>query len=99
MTFCVQNIDIRPKQCYGVKLNIKSYFTSVSYDYLISSINDLVSDRVGKELLINLFSINSYVNDDEIIEEDLGIMPGFALSSFFANWILRDVDEEFSKRC
>lgn len=99
MTFCVQNIDIRPKQCYGVKLNIKSYFTSVSYDYLINSINGLVADRVGKELLINLFSINSYVNDDEIIEEDLGIMPGSALSSFFANWILRDVDEEFSKRC
>lgn len=91
---------LKEKQCYGVKLDIKSYFTSVSYDYLINSIGDLVSDRVGKELLVNLFSINSYVNnDEEIIEEDLGIMPGSALSSFFANWILRDIDEEFSKRC
>ena len=49
---------LREKQCYGVKLDIKSYFTSVSYDYLISSIDDLVSDRVSKELLVNLFSIN-----------------------------------------
>lgn len=90
---------LKEDECFGVKLDIKSYFTSVNHEYLVDEINNLVEDEVGKNLLLNLFSINSYVDLDGIVNEDLGIMPGSALSSFFANWVLKDVDEVFSERC
>lgn len=89
---------LREKDCYGVKLDIKSYFTSVDSDYLIDSLDGLIEDDLGKQLLVRLFKLNAYVENDELIEENLGIMPGSALSSFFANWILKDIDEEFSDR-
>ena len=77
-----------------IKADISKYFNSVNIKSIINAINSLVCDDEGRELLMNLYSINMYKDKDGILHKEyLGIMPGTALSSFMANYLLRDIDK------
>lgn len=76
-----------------VKTDISKYFNSVKSFAIEEMLESLIEDKEGLYLLKNLFKINRYVNlSGEIKEQYLGIMPGTATSSFFANYLLNKVD-------
>lgn len=81
----------------GYKFDIKSYFPSVNQNTIYQAINDLVeeNDVAGRKLLYSLFDLNCFIDSKskEIIQQHLGLMPGSALSSFFANYVLHDLDD------
>lgn len=84
---------IKSKLLFGVKIDISNYFLSVSRDTIERTIEELVDDSDGRVLLKNLFNVNRFYFKEELVEMFLSIMPGAAISSFFANYILKDVDE------
>lgn len=80
----VQNGLIRGN-LFGVKLDISNYFLSVSEGSLGKLISDLSSDQETFKFFFNLFNIGT--------DKYLGILPGSAISAFFANALLKDLDE------
>lgn len=76
----------------GMKIDISNYFQSVPREIILKSVYELVEDDLGRQLLERLYDINKVYYKDEIKEEYLGIMPGSALASFMANYILKDID-------
>ena len=85
---------LRKKNLFGVKVDISNYFMNVSISSIYKAIDELIADEPGRDLLKKLFSLNKFFdNEGEIHHECLGIMPGCAISSFFANYLLADIDE------
>lgn len=77
------------------KIDISNYFLSVNKDTINKVVNELfLGDLKGRQLIRDLFRIHSYIDGKtgEEIDRYLSIMPGCALSSYFANYILKDVD-------
>ena len=70
---------------YGFKIDISNYFLSVDRYKLKECIDSLVEDAAGKLFMYELFNI--------FTDDYLGIMPGAAISSFFANYLLKPIDE------
>lgn len=82
---------------YGYKLDISSYFNSISPSLLLPSLKDCID--------IDLFVLMARLLDDdrvcyrgEIIKEAKGAMPGTPISNFLANFYLKDLDHFFWKR-
>lgn len=89
--------ELDGKTLFGIKLDISNYFLSVNSKSIHKAIENLIEDDEGKKLLHDLFNINHYEYKGEIEEQYLGIMPGCALSSFFANYMLKDLDYYLSE--
>lgn len=82
-------------KAYGVKLDISNYFQSVNKETIYKAIDSLIEDEKGKRLIKGIFNLNGFYDnyDNPIpVKEYLGIVPGSALSSFLANYILLDID-------
>lgn len=77
---------------YGVKIDISSYFLSVKKEIIIDTIYQLISDKEGRNLLNSLFSIQNYYYKNQLYTRYLSLMPGCAISAFFANYILTPID-------
>ncbi|WP_275372664.1 reverse transcriptase domain-containing protein [Clostridium tertium] len=77
----------------GYKLDLSNYFLSVDRKYIINAVNELVEDDFGRNLLKDFFSINQYKYQDTIYTKELALMPGSAVSSFFANFIPNFIDD------
>lgn len=78
---------------YGVKLDISSYFNSVDRDYLGSVIKELFKqDKCGYKLMMDFYMRDKCYENGHLINEYMGLVPGSALSSFFANYCLRSID-------
>ena len=81
---------------YGVKIDIHSYFNSVSRERVIGMIDTLFSGGLKS-------SIEKLMLDDKVlykgreIQEWKSLIPGCAFGSFFANYCLRDCDSYFEK--
>ena len=85
---------------WGYKLDISDYFRSVSYGSIISKTMDIFSGNPRTmNLLINLFSINECYYRDELIPQKMGIMPGCPIAAFYANLMLRELDDYCSESC
>lgn len=76
----------------GYKLDLSNYFLSVDKKIILNAVNELVEDELGKTILNNFFSIRSYIHKGEIYSKELSLMPGSAISAFFANYIPHDID-------
>lgn len=88
---------IKDKNLYGVKIDLSNFFLGVTQESIVQVLTELVSDYDGFNLMFRLFNINSYTYKNEMNEMFLSMMPGAAISSFFANYILKDVDDYISK--
>lgn len=82
---------------FGVKLDISDYFGSVSKQAIQEGINDLDITYDDRYMLRNIFNIKGFYQDGEFHEKHMGIMAGSAISAFFANYLLYDIDEYLSK--
>lgn len=83
---------IKDKNLFGVKLDISNYFLSVDHLVIVKVLTDLIDDYDGFKLMFNLFDLNKFNYKGDEVEQFLSIMPGAAVSSFFANYILKDLD-------
>lgn len=83
----------------GMKVDIDNYFMSVSNSAINQAIDELISDTEGKDLLKSLLSIDTYEYKGELHKANLGIMPGCAISSFLANYLLKEVDSYLKSSC
>ena len=79
---------------YSYKVDIKNYFNSININKIIKELEkDIEKDAYQfiKDILLNKYII--YKND--IFEEQKGIMAGVPISSFLANYYLKDIDKYF----
>lgn len=81
---------------YGVKMDISAYFNSVDKGYLAKTIDTLFSNGTGiRSTLDALFLTDKVYIKNKLSDEYMGLIPGCALGSFFANYCLRDLDRDF----
>lgn len=82
----------------GYKVDISKYFDSVSRDVLTDMIDKIDTgspiDKVVRDYYMDDCIIDKNGN---VIEKYKSMTQGCAVSTFFANCVLRDVDEELSK--
>ena len=90
---------LKSEEYVGVKVDIHNYFMSVNKETIDSALNELIEDEDGLNLIKSLLSSNAYYYKNELQHEHLGIMPGCAISSFLANYLLRDVDAYLERMC
>lgn len=84
---------IKTKAAY--KVDIKNYFNSIPVDKLLETLKDDLQDDKLYKLFYDILTNKEVLNDDEIIEEEKGIMAGVPIASFFANYYLKDLDKYF----
>ena len=79
---------------YGVKIDIHAYFNSVSREKVIDMINELFTG--GLKVTIEKLMLNDDITyKNKKLTEWKSLIPGNPLSSFFANWCLRQCDNYF----
>ena len=81
----------------GVKIDIHAYFNSVSKKRLQEMINTLFKGNVKAELE-SLFLDDRCTFRGEEIHEYKALIAGSPLASFFANYCLKELDDELDKR-
>ncbi|WP_275372649.1 reverse transcriptase domain-containing protein [Clostridium tertium] len=82
------------------KADISKYFNSVNNKSILKALNEFIEDEESLNLMVNLFSINKYIDKNgDIYDEYLGLMPGTATAAFMSNYILREVDTILSSYC
>ncbi|MBE6150276.1 MAG: hypothetical protein E7162_00450 [Firmicutes bacterium] len=88
-------IKIKPNQKYGYKLDIENYFNSVDTKILLKDLKKDLDDQKLYKLFKLLLENKQIIYKDEIINEEKGIMAGVPISSFLANYYLKDMDKYF----
>lgn len=86
------------KNMYGYKVDIQNYFNSIPVDKLLMNLKEDIKDEKLYQLIVQILT-NPYVDyNGEIIKEEKGIMAGVPISSFFANYYLKELDAYFEKK-
>lgn len=80
---------------YAYKVDIKNYFNSIPIDKLLMPLKNDLDDEKLYSLLSQLLTNNKVKENGKIIEEEKGIMAGVPISSFLANYYLKDLDFYF----
>lgn len=80
---------------YGYKVDIKNYFNSIQTNLLLPDLKKELKDEKLYNLFYNLLTNNLVNYKDDVFEEDKGIMAGVPISSFLANFYLKDLDKYF----
>lgn len=78
----------------GVKVDIHSYFNSVSRERVTELINEWFPGGLNKSIKKLMLDDRVYFHS-QLINEWKSLIPGCALGSFFANACLKEVDEHF----
>ena len=82
---------------YGVKIDIHSYFNSVSKQRLIEMIDELFKDTELYKSICDLMLSDKVSIRGNLYEEYKSLTPGSPIASFFANYCLRECDLYFDK--
>ena len=83
---------------YGVKLDISSYFNSVSKERTTEMISEVFEGEQNSDvhyLIKSLYGISTVTWKASEIHEDMGLIPGTSVASFFANYCLHEIDDYF----
>lgn len=81
---------------YGYKVDIKNYFNSVDISIIINNLKKDIKDEQLLNLLISILENKQVTYNNEIIEEEKGIMAGLPISAFLANYYIKEIDEYFN---
>jgi len=81
---------------YGYKVDIENYFNIININNILKNLKKDLNDEKLYRFLKDLLSNNKVKYKDKIIEEKKGIMAGVPISSFLANYYLKDLDKYFS---
>lgn len=85
--------NIREK--YAYKVDIRNYFNSIPVSELMVPLKEDLADEKLYELFYNLLTNKNVLSGANLIEEEKGIMAGVPISSFLANYYLKDLDFYF----
>ena len=80
---------------YGYKVDIENYFNSIDSKKLLKELKKDIKDKKLYNIFKELLTSKKVQYNDEIIEEEKGIMAGVPISSFLANYYLKDLDKYF----
>ena len=80
---------------YIYKVDIHSYFNSIDQTILLDDLKTIIKSEYLLKFFEEILSIHKVKFNNEIIEEDLGALAGIPISSFFANFYLRELDWYF----
>lgn len=84
------------KHKYGVKVDIHAYFNSINKEKVTAIINELFSGGL-KSTIEGLMLDETVMYKGNEIQEWKSLIPGCALSSFFANIALNSLDNYFDE--
>ena len=81
---------------YGYKVDISNYFNSINVDIMLNKLKNFISnDKKLYSLIEGILKDKRVSFENNIIEEEKGIMAGVPISSFLANIYLMDLDKYF----
>lgn len=83
------------KKKYSYKVDIKNYFNSIPVEKLLNTLKDDLNDEKLYNLFYELLTNNKVIENGTVVEEEKGIMAGVPISSFLANYYLKDLDYYF----
>lgn len=84
------------KRMYGYKLDISNYFNSVDISIFLEDLKENVTSDIY-ELYKSLYTDSRVYSRGKLISENKGAMAGVPLSSFSANFYIREIDHYFEK--
>ena len=92
-------LNSNAKELYGYKLDISNYFNSINVTIMLDKFKKFINNDTKLFTCISKLLLNrKVIYNNEIIEEDKGIMAGVPIASFLANIYLYDLDEYFRKK-
>lgn len=86
----IHNLD----NMYAYKVDISNYFNSVPIDRLLVNLKNEIDENTYN-LFNSILSNNKVIYNKKVIKEEKGIMAGVPISSFLANYYLKDMDRYF----
>lgn len=96
----IQNSNKRNQKLLGYKVDISKYFDNVNRETMNSVLESVSTNSALDKVLYD------YYNDDIIMDENgcliekyKSLCQGCAPSAFFANLVLKNIDEELGKMC
>lgn len=90
----IKNIN----KMYGYKVDIKNYFNSINSTILLGNLKNDIKDNALFDLISSIIT-NQYVISNNIkLIESKGAMAGIPISSFLANYYIKDIDKYFKKQ-
>lgn len=82
---------------YNYKVDIKNYFNSININKILKELKKDI-DKETYTLIKNILKNKNVTYQNKIIKEEKGIMAGVPISSFLANYYLKDLDLFFEKK-
>lgn len=83
---------------YIYKADIKNYFNSIPTEQLLINLKEDLQDEKLYNIIEQILKNKEVKFNGEIISEEKGIMAGVPISSFLANYYLKDLDKYFYER-
>ena len=88
---------LKENSMYAYKVDVSNYFNSINNKKLLSKLKNDIPDEDLYNLIYDLIGNNSAIYENQIINEDKGILAGCPISAFLANYYLKDLDNYFYK--
>ena len=88
---------LKENSMYAYKADVSNYFNSINNKKLLSKLKNDIPDEDLYNLIYDLIGNNSAIYENQIINEDKGILAGCPISAFLANYYLKDLDNYFYK--
>lgn len=88
---------LNENKLYAYKVDISDYFNSINSSKLLDMLSLDIKDKDLFNVIKSIIG-NKYTNyNEEILEENKGILAGCPISAFLANYYLKDLDSYFYK--
>lgn len=88
---------LKEKSMYAYKVDISNYFNSINCNKLLNRLKNDILDKELYNVIYDLIGNKKVIYENEIINEDKGILAGCPISAFLANYYLKDLDNYFFK--
>ncbi len=86
------------KNMYGYKVDISNYFNSINTEILLKNLEKDLKDKELYSLIKSMLSNKQVIYNNEVINEEKGVIAGAPTSSFLANYYIKEIDEYFWKQ-
>lgn len=83
---------------YGYKVDIQNYFNSINTDILLNNLKKDIQDKALLNLISTLITNNNVIYNNTNLAEEKGAMAGVPISSFLANYYIKEIDKYFKKQ-
>ena len=83
------------KNMFGYKVDISNYFNSIDKNIPLKNLKNDISDNDLYQFIFQIIDNPYTIYEENIIEENKGVIAGNHISAFLANYYLKEVDEYF----